>query len=171
MSDQRILPHCQPDHWRGGEAPHALVCDWPQDARVQWGGHGLVIGAKPYMTAFFEAFLPVEGFIRGEGETIAAAERAAWALLERDRACPRHQWTRRGYRNGLGFCRFCGASRSGVFRPIVTLGTWREPVTWHWVGLLGETVERPDDPGDRRRRLRLKHFGAAPRPSIGESHE
>jgi hypothetical protein len=51
------------------------ACAWPDDCMVQWG-HG-IIPAVP----FFEAF-PPGTFIRGEGETIAEAERKAFAQYQ-----------------------------------------------------------------------------------------
>lgn len=77
-----------------------------------------------YTTAFFEAFPkePLSTFIRGEGATIAEAEAAAWAKYERLLACPSPHdsedcFEKRGYTNGLGFCKDCGASHSKAFAP------------------------------------------------------
>lgn len=71
-----------------------------------------------YRTAFFEAFpRDPDTFVRGEGETIEAAESAAWFRFEKHRACSGHEYERRGYTNGAGFCIHCGMFKSGAFSP------------------------------------------------------
>jgi hypothetical protein len=87
-------------------------CDWPEDIFIQGGARGVVLGGKdgPYRTAFVEAFPGT--FLRGEGPSIADAERACWAKYEALRACPAFPdhgpWDRRDYRNGSAFCQGCG---------------------------------------------------------------
>lgn len=120
-------------HARMGFAkdPHPCQYDWPGDCFVQCGGHGLVvpkgvlesllIGEKPeksksYTTAFFEAF-PSDTFIRGEGDTIEEAEGKCWEKYQRGLACKGHEFERRGYKNGAGFCKYCNFFKSGVFEP------------------------------------------------------
>lgn len=109
------------------DAPdYAPACAWPDDCTVQWG-HGLV-PAVP----FFEAF-PAGTFIRGEGTTIADAERQAFEQYQRDLACD-HIWGRHRpgsgtYTNGAAFCRKCGAFRSRMFPEIQKLGWWRKPLS------------------------------------------
>jgi hypothetical protein len=128
---------------------------WPDDCRVQWGGSGIVItDAGSYGTAFFEAF-PGDGsagFLRGEGETLEAAETDAFARYSRQRACHvagGHAWTRarrlkgheerlrKGrkvpkvdtYTNGGCFCLRCGAFQTA--KPsIPRLGSWRDPMAF-----------------------------------------
>lgn len=109
--------HSNPDY--------APVCAWPGDCMVQWG-HGIV-PAVP----FFEAF-PTGAFIRGEGETIADAERHAFAQYQRDVACD-HVWGRQRpggdtYTNGAGWCRKCGGFRSRMFREVVAFGRHRKAI-------------------------------------------
>lgn len=114
-----VLPHCRPgSHSHHGHAP---VRPWPDTCQVQWGDHGLVlprVGNDSYFTAFFEAF-PTDPstFIRGEGDTIASAEENAWKKWLRIRECPGHEFEKRGYENGAGFCRFCNLFQSKVFPP------------------------------------------------------
>ncbi|MBS1722730.1 MAG: hypothetical protein JSS66_06945 [Armatimonadetes bacterium] len=83
---------------------------------------GLMFGEEPtsshYKTAFFEAF-PKEPatFLRGEGNTVEEAEASAWNQLQKHIACPGHEWEKRGYKNGAGFCKHCGLFKSKVFEP------------------------------------------------------
>lgn len=102
------------------------TCGWPDDCMVQWG-HG-IIPAVP----FFEAF-PPGTFIRGEGKTIADAERMAFAQYQGEGLCS-HVWgrhhDRRGtYLSGAAWCRKCGAFRGKMFREVVVLGHWRKPLS------------------------------------------
>lgn len=148
-------------------------CAWPENCMVQWG-HGIV-PAVP----FFEAF-PKGTFIRGEGETIAAAERSAFEQYQRDIAC-NHVWGRQRpggvtYLNGAAFCRKCGGFRSKMFPEIRPSGWWRKPLSkselWHLNSLtenpdLTEILDKkyPADKERRRRsdrilRLRYKLFGS-----------
>ncbi|PHP18756.1 hypothetical protein CG471_15925 [Sphingobium sp. IP1] len=156
------------------------TCAWPDDCMVQWG-HGLV-PAVP----FFEAF-PVGTFIRGEGETIAAAEQQAFEKYQRDLACDhvwgRHRQGRSTYINGAAFCRKCGGFRGSMFRPIIVLGHMRKPLSnWErdWLDDLENDHEMnahmdrkypADAPGRRQSarvlRIRLNLFGAA--PATGEA--
>lgn len=139
------------------------TCAWPDECMVQWG-HGHV-PAVP----FFEAF-PPGTFIRGEGETIAAAELQAFEMYQRDIAC-NHVWgrDRKGhgsYTNGAAFCRKCGGFRSRMFREVVVLGHWRQPLTrWEYGWLedlendheMNAHMDRkyPADAPRRRRSARL----------------
>lgn len=164
------LLHSNPDY--------TPTCAWPENCTVQWG-HGLV-PAVP----FFEAF-PPGTFIRGEGETIAAAEGQAFEKYQRDLACD-HIWGRhrRGhstYTNGAAFCRKCGGFRGRMFREVVVLGSHRKPLgSWErdWLDDLETDHEMnarmdrkypADAPGRRRSarllRLRFNLYGAVP-PAI-----
>ena len=158
----------------GGNAKYEPECAWPSDCTVQWG-HG-IIPAVP----FFEAF-PAGTFIRGEGETIAKAERQAFAQYLQDIAC-NHVWGRFRpgsvtYTNGAAFCRKCGGFRSRMFPEIRDLGWWRRPLSdmeaWHLKSIeenheLGAIMDRKY-PADRERRkrtarvlrLRFNVFGKA----------
>jgi hypothetical protein len=116
----KIAPQHLPGGWRHGYEP---VCSWPDDCYVQWGDRGLVLREREnggsYATAFFESFPEdPKTFIRGEGATVEAAERSAFAKFERYRACSGHELERRGYTNGAGFCKHCGLFVSNAFDPI-----------------------------------------------------
>lgn len=94
---------------------HPLRHDWPSDLHANAGKSGLVLAGKDsYQTAFFEASFGGY-FIRGEGESVADAEDAAWAKYQRYEACPGHEYETRGYTNGAGFCKHCGRFKSEVF--------------------------------------------------------
>lgn len=123
-----IAKHHHPDHVMPKDCDYRPSQPWPEDATVQWGARGVVLGPKPYKTAFFEAFPKEAGFIRGEGETIADAERDAFARFQREQGCA-HVWGRRGYTNGAGKCIRCNAFRSNLFHPVTQIGSWRAPIS------------------------------------------
>ena len=128
------MPHCLPGgSWDARDA-HELVCPWPEDCSVQWGARGIVLGRlKARRTAFFEAFPAAPAtFIRGEGASVAEAERAAFAQLERVLACGGHEFERRGYTNGAGFCRHCGLFKSKAFEPSTLCTVCAQPTYYTW---------------------------------------
>lgn len=95
---------------------------WPEGCGVQCGDKGIVFSKKGnYTTAFFEAF-PDEPltFIRGQGETVEDAENNAWEQFQRVLSCPGHEFERRGYTNGAGFCKHCGFFKSECYEPTTT---------------------------------------------------
>jgi hypothetical protein len=112
-----------------------------------------------YTTAFFEAFPKPGGFIRGEGASIRAAERAAFSIFQKELACPAHIYSRGKYINGGGHCQRCGRWDRKAFPPIVILGSWRKPV--HSFHFLSEEDEAEPPRGHWRRKLwlRRKVFG------------
>jgi hypothetical protein len=121
---------------RRGTVTFAPQHPWPEGTGVQFGVNGIVFGAKsgPYRTAFFEVFpQDPQTFVRGEGDTPAAAEDAAWARWERIVACDGHVMERRGYRNGGGVCANCNLFVSRCFDPISPTDAERAEV----VALLG----------------------------------
>lgn len=163
----------------GGSVEYHPTCAWPEECTVQWG-HGIA-PAVP----FFEAF-PKGTFIRGEGSSIADAERDAFEQYRRTVGCD-HVWGRHRpgsvtYTNGAAFCRKCGGFRSSVFPEIRPFGWWRKPLSdmelWHLDSLqndpeLTAVMDRkyPGDREERRRtarvlQLRLDVFGSVrnPRP-------
>jgi len=90
---------------------------WDPEIFVQCGDSGVVFTPSgSYRTAFFEAF--PDGFIRGEGTTLAEAETAAWTQYQQHQACPGHEYERREYRNGAGFCKHCGKFKGKVFESL-----------------------------------------------------
>ena len=149
-----------------GKDPYTPSEEWPEHVGVQWGGGGLVIrkDGSSYGTAFFEVF-PHDnagGFIRGEGETIAQAETVALAKYQRQFAC-QHIWGRRGYSNGGGRCVKCKAFQGNVFKPIVTLGAWRKPLTPIEDWLVTDS-DPPESTAYRHKLgLRKKLYGVGPR--------
>ena len=93
---------------------------WDDDCSVQCGDSGVVFSKKGnYTTAFFEAFPKNPNtFIRGEGKTIEEAETRAWEQLNKYRNCKNHEFERRDYKNGVGFCKHCGLMKSKAFKPL-----------------------------------------------------
>ncbi|MPV50068.1 hypothetical protein GCG21_08625 [Pseudactinotalea sp. HY160] len=135
---------------------------WPQDAHLSGGSRGLVLRryGDRYRTAFFEASY-AGTFLRGEAETIAEAEEAAWAKHTRAAGCPGHEYETRGYTNGAGFCRHCDRFASGVF-DVRTVGI---PCTecgerTNWTRVAGQMFCREHDP-DRHERARLREQARA----------
>lgn len=103
--------------WKiGGE----YLChkDWPEGIHLQCGGNGIVLGEKPYNTAFFEVF-PKEPatFIRGEGITIELAEEAAWNKYQKIMHCSGHEFTREG-KTTRGICSNCKLRLTDYFPPL-----------------------------------------------------
>lgn len=124
--------------------PFVCLKPWPEDCFVQCGGNGVVLkvntmdetfsdlskaqeaivavtgGPKPdgsYRTAFFEAFPKNPScFIRGEGESIEAAEEKAFSKYVKIVACPEHEFDRRGREDGYAYCTKCSYS-STVLEP------------------------------------------------------
>lgn len=122
-----IAAHCRPGSPRA--ELHALVCNWPANVLVQWGGEGLVYSRTGnYCTAFFEAFPLDGGFIRGEGETIEQAECTCFAKFEKTSNC-QHVWGRRGYTNTGGTCLKCKLFAANRFQEIYQIGAWRRPLS------------------------------------------
>lgn len=122
--------------------PYECKYDWAEDCFVQCGGDGIVFTdqtindafenpvetmgvilgmeekPKHYKTAFFEAFpRSPNTFIRGEGVTIEDAEKQAWKKFQKYSKCPKHEYEKRGYTNGAGFCKHCNMFGSKVFEP------------------------------------------------------
>ncbi|MBI1682336.1 hypothetical protein [Caulobacter hibisci] len=157
----------------GTHVDYHPMCGWPDDCMVQWG-HGIIPS-----TPFFEAF-PAGTFIRGEGETIEAAERQAFAKWEADRNCD-HRWGRarsagNTYTNGAGWCRRCGAFRSSMFAPVVTFGAHRKPLGKSESWLLSSMETDADMnarmdaryPAERGRRAKQKRILQIRRKLFGE---
>lgn len=93
--------------------------EWPDDCFCQAGHKGIVFTPKGnYETAFFEVFPKVpETFIRGEGPTIEVAEERAWSKYRKYLECAGHEFERKGYTNGVGFCKTCGMFSFNAFKP------------------------------------------------------
>lgn len=117
-----IADHHLPGSWRY-QPENEPKCAWPDDCMVQWGDSGVVLREADkggsYRTAFFEAFpRNPNTFIRGEGATVGDAEASAFAKFQKYQACDGHEFERRGYTNGAGFCKHCGFFGSKAFEPI-----------------------------------------------------
>jgi hypothetical protein len=65
--------------------------------------------------------------IRGEGATIADAEKAVFDRWQKEGSC-NHRWGRQGYTNGGALCHHCKEFKS-LFEPIRELGRWKKPIT------------------------------------------
>lgn len=99
--------------------PYECVQPWDDDIFVQCGGSGVVFkkDGGSYKTAFFEAFPKTPScFIRGEGDTIEEAEKAAWDKYQKILTCE-HEMERRNRTDGYGYCKHCSYS-SMVFTPL-----------------------------------------------------
>lgn len=136
---------------RRGFGAEAYVClqKWPFKCFVQCGGDGLVFEDDDKgdlqdikKTAFFEAFpRDPDTFIRGEGATIEEAEEKAFAKLIKYQACTGHEFERRKYTNGAGFCKHCGLFKSGAFEPLPEDKTKPKGTLAKLLGALAEDKE------------------------------
>jgi len=127
---------------RSFKDPYECVFPWPEDCFVQCGSNEMVMApgsfekvfesSDPlreisenvsYMTVFFEAFpndiIPGDSiFIRGEGKTIAEAEKKTWDMYVHYKACEHPAYERRTHTNGGGFCMKCGMFNGHAFEPL-----------------------------------------------------
>ena len=89
----------------------------------------VVAPTKPhYITAFFEAFPKnPKTFIRGEGKDVVEAEANTWKKLQKYLACSGHEFERREYKNGVGFCKYCGLFNSSAFDPLTLCVLCKKP--------------------------------------------
>jgi len=97
------------------------IYDWPEDCNLQSGTSGIVFERKKggsYRTAFFEAFpRDPDTFIRGEGKDLGEAENDAWRQFQKNSMCKGHEFEKRGYNNGGGFCKHCNMFKGKAFEP------------------------------------------------------
>lgn len=168
-----------------GVGMYSVVKPWPQDCYVQGGDDGIVFTEEGafdavmsssvealevvcgktsrahYTTAFFEAFPKHPStFIRGEGKTVDEAEACAWTQYEKFASCPNHEFERRGYRNGAGFCKHCGMFASKAFEPLDHCCICDQP-THHiqdrhqrWYCERHKGAMKPEDETDLMKRMR-----------------
>lgn len=94
---------------------YPCVYDWPADCFIQCGG------LKNHF--FFEAFpRNPDTYIRKESKkSIQEAEAAAWITYQSYLSCKSNHddpnnFDRKGYKNGLGFCKSCNMSKA-IFEP------------------------------------------------------
>lgn len=115
-----------------GEEFYDCHYEWPDDCSVQGGNSGVVFSPNGnYQTAFFEAFPKTPStFIRGEAETIEGAEKNAWEKYQRIVNCKEHEYEKRGYKNGLGFCVHCDLQKSNAFEPEQYCKICNAPTNW-----------------------------------------
>lgn len=174
------MPIIRSHHKKDRELAHAEPFwptePWPDDCTVQWGRGGIVLSTSdaPRRTAFFEAFPGNGGFIRGEGPSVAEAERAAHRQLVKEDACD-HRWSRGKYLNGGTLCRKCNAFKT-TMKEVVILGAWRRPLSATSLSFLAEGWILPvGDPESRRhaRRtwLRARYAGITDLPPLFEAGE
>ena len=106
--------------------------EWANDCSLQCGGRGVVFSNQGnYRTAFFEAFpKKPDSFIRGEGKTIEEAENNAWEKYQKIMNCKIHEYERRGYTNGVGFCKHCNLQDSKAFEPEQYCKVCSQPTNW-----------------------------------------
>lgn len=118
-TDPRLFNGCEVGGYRNRDG-WLPACDWPADSQIQFGQD---LSGK---FSFFEVFMehPDPRFHRGEGPTVADAERNAWARLERWRAC-NHEWVRRdggaaGSTDTCGRCTKCRGVQTSMYPPMTT---------------------------------------------------
>ncbi|MGU8718568.1 hypothetical protein ACV3RR_03800 [Clostridium perfringens] len=70
-------------------------------------------------TAFFEVYPNNPNtYLRVEGKSLSEAEIKAWEQYQKILNCPKHEFERRNYKNGAGFCKYCGLFNSNAFEPV-----------------------------------------------------
>lgn len=118
-----------------------ITCfDWTNNY-IQTGKRGLVIHSKRgkhYNSAFFEAFPKINGlstFIRGEGDSIEAAELSAWEKFQSFLECLDHDWSRTVYgeeaTDGYAKCLKCGLVAKAL-KPTTKCDTCGKPTSNKW---------------------------------------
>ncbi|HEY8937068.1 MAG TPA: hypothetical protein VIM65_17695 [Cyclobacteriaceae bacterium] len=129
--------------------------EWPSDCFTQNGDYGIVLGSKPYTTAFFEAFPKDCGFIRGEGDNIEQAEEKAWIRYQSIINCSGHEFDGRGRTDGYGYCKNCSLSKSGALPILNKCKVCNDPTNWrkdfkgkYWCKKHGRLA--PKDPNESR---------------------
>lgn len=155
----KIKSHCQ----NGLRGEYTPLAGWPEDCVVQWGGNGIVLGAEPRTTAFFEAFPSEGGFFRGEGTTIAEADADALEKYKRFAVCD-HQWSRgrnkktgeTAYTNGGAICRKCKAFYM-FFKPITRFGRYKDPLESYELEMAADGGLIPDPRIERRDPRQVKY--------------
>lgn len=115
--------------------PHICLQDWPSDEEcfLQCGEKGVVMSKQgAYQTAFFEAFPKKPStFIRGQGSSIAEAEKNAWDKYQRILACDGHEYKRHGEEHGV--CTKCGLFTSHCLPPEFNCVICNKPhVNYHY---------------------------------------
>jgi len=116
-----------------GEKEYECKFPWAEDCYCQGGDDGIVFSKNKdsYRTAFFEAFpRNPDTFIRGEGKTIEEAEEKAWNKFQKYNACSNHEFERKGYTNGAGFCKHCGLFKSKCFEPTTLCSICNKPTDY-----------------------------------------
>ncbi len=151
-----IASHHRKDSPLSSDTDYVPSQAWLDDTKVQWGDSGIVLGEESYVTAFFEAFPKEGGFIRGEGTTIAKAEKQAFTQWKKEHAC-QHIWGRRGYTNGGALCVKCGGFQSRAFHPIVKLGSWRAEPSYSDLHIIIKGWLRPSHVRDTPERAKYAH--------------
>lgn len=113
-----------------GSEPGEYKTKYDWDCSCQSGANGIVFSkGGNYRTAFFEAFPNnPKCFIRGEGETVEAAEQQAWDKYQKIQGC-NHEMERRDRTDGYGFCKHCSYSVM-VFEPLTKCCKCGKPTRW-----------------------------------------
>lgn len=90
-------------------------------------------GVPKKTPAFFEAFPPIEingkthnVWIRGEGETVEAAEQQCWEWLQKVVAPHEHRMERRNRADGYAFCVICDIGAM-CFEPLTACAVCNQP--------------------------------------------
>jgi hypothetical protein len=113
--------HLQPGSYLAKNEPYTLRHLWPDDCMVAWGRQSIENGQpKPAdRWAFFEVRLrEPQTFFTRDGDNFADAEDMAFEHFKRLRACPHHEFERRGFRSGVGFCIHCDLYSPYALEPL-----------------------------------------------------
>ncbi len=89
---------------------YTLKFDWPDGT--------VLVPHKTHYFYDFEVYLPTpDCYYRGFGYTLAEAELCAWDKFQKFNSCKGHEFERREYTNGVGFCKHCNLFKSKAFPP------------------------------------------------------
>jgi hypothetical protein len=100
---------------RNMTSPKPAAHAWPGDTQLQYTYHPNGRKDTPYYIEVFPT--NPSTMITGRGQNLMEAETAAWNRYIKTIGCNNHEWEKRGYRNGAGFCIHCNLFQSKVFEP------------------------------------------------------
>lgn len=89
---------------------------WGDEIEILQGGGGYVpLDTNTKRRPFFVEVMAPDIYIRGEGETLEAAEKVAWQKYQNRQTCAEHEYETRGYTNGAAFCIHCKGFFGNVY--------------------------------------------------------
>ena len=103
---------------------------WPEGSGSQAGG-GVLDGIGSLV--FFEVFIKGMTYIRGEGQTLIEAEKAAWDKYQVYISCE-HEFERFSATSQLGKCKHCSMKKEKMFKMLTTCNSCGKHEVMHNIG-------------------------------------